>query len=98
MTVPPCALRQRQTRMSPGASNDAPWLIRATGLERPRHASSAHCPGMRSGASLMQSTLPGGASMHDIVIRGGSVIDGSGRPAFTADVAIDGGRIAAVGG
>jgi N-acyl-D-aspartate/D-glutamate deacylase len=36
--------------------------------------------------------------MHDIVIRGGSIIDGSGAPAFTGDVAIAGGRIAAVGG
>jgi N-acyl-D-aspartate/D-glutamate deacylase len=36
--------------------------------------------------------------MHDIVIRGGTVIDGSGKPAFTGDVAIAGGRIAAVGG
>ena len=26
--------------------------------------------------------------MHDIVIRGGSVIDGSGKPAFSGDVAI----------
>ena len=34
--------------------------------------------------------------MHDIVIRGGTVIDGSGKPAFTGDVAIAGGRI--VGG
>src|SRR6185295_13769913 len=34
----------------------------------------------------------------DIVIRGGSIIDGSGAPAFTGDVAIAGGRIAAVGG
>ena len=36
--------------------------------------------------------------MHDIVIRGGSIIDGSGAPAFTGDVAIAEGRIAAVGG
>jgi N-acyl-D-aspartate/D-glutamate deacylase len=36
--------------------------------------------------------------MHDIVIRGGSVIDGTGKPAFTGDVAIAAGRIAAVGG
>jgi N-acyl-D-aspartate/D-glutamate deacylase len=35
--------------------------------------------------------------MHDLVIRGGSVVDGSGRPAFAADVAIDGDRISAVG-
>ena len=36
--------------------------------------------------------------MHDIVIRGGTIVDGTGKPAFTGDVAIDGGRIAAVGG
>jgi len=36
--------------------------------------------------------------MHDIVIRGGSIVDGTGRAAFTGDVAIDGGRIAAAGG
>jgi N-acyl-D-aspartate/D-glutamate deacylase len=35
--------------------------------------------------------------MHDLVIRGGSVVDGSGRPARTADVAIDEGRIAEIG-
>jgi N-acyl-D-amino-acid deacylase len=36
--------------------------------------------------------------MHDIVIRGGTIIDGTGQPAFTGDVAIAGGRIAAIGG
>ena len=36
--------------------------------------------------------------MHDIVIRGGTIIDGTGKPAFTGDVAIADGRIAAVGG
>jgi N-acyl-D-aspartate/D-glutamate deacylase len=36
--------------------------------------------------------------MHDIVIRGGSIVDGTGAPAFTGDVAIDGDRITAVGG
>ena len=35
--------------------------------------------------------------MLDLLIRGGRVIDGSGEPAFAADVAIDGDRIAAVG-
>ena len=43
---------------------------------------------------------------HDVVIRGGTIVDGTGAPAFTGDVAIDissdvssgGGRIAAVGG
>jgi N-acyl-D-aspartate/D-glutamate deacylase len=36
--------------------------------------------------------------MHDVVIRGGTIIDGAGAPAFSGDVAIDGDRIAAVGG
>ncbi len=36
--------------------------------------------------------------MHDIAIRGGTIVDGSGAPAFTGDVAVEGGRIAAVGG
>jgi len=36
--------------------------------------------------------------MHDIVIRGGTIIDGTGKAPFTGDVAIVGGRIAAVGG
>ena len=34
---------------------------------------------------------------HDIVIRGGRVIDGLGNPSTTADVAIDGDKITAVG-
>jgi N-acyl-D-aspartate/D-glutamate deacylase len=35
--------------------------------------------------------------MADLVIRGGSVVDGTGAPAQRADVAIEGGRIAAIG-
>jgi N-acyl-D-amino-acid deacylase len=36
--------------------------------------------------------------MHDLVIRGGTIVDGTGRPAFAGDVALDGDRIAQVGG
>ena len=36
--------------------------------------------------------------MHDLVIRGGSVVDGSGAPPRLADLAIDGDKIVAVGG
>jgi N-acyl-D-amino-acid deacylase len=36
--------------------------------------------------------------MHDIVIRGGTIIDGTGKAPFAGDVAIDGERIAGVGG
>ena len=34
---------------------------------------------------------------HDLLIRGGTIVDGSGRPACEGDVAIDGDRISAVG-
>ncbi|HMC39145.1 MAG TPA: amidohydrolase family protein, partial [Acidimicrobiales bacterium] len=34
---------------------------------------------------------------YDVVIRGGTVVDGSGGPARTADVAIAGDRVADVG-
>ena len=36
--------------------------------------------------------------MHDIVIRGGTIIDGNGRAPFTGDVAIAGSRLVGVGG
>ena len=35
--------------------------------------------------------------MHDLVIRNGQLVDGTGAPARLADVAIDGGVISAVG-
>jgi N-acyl-D-aspartate/D-glutamate deacylase len=35
--------------------------------------------------------------MHELVIRGGTVVDGTGAAAITADVAVDGGRITEVG-
>ncbi|MGH7780446.1 MAG: N-acyl-D-amino-acid deacylase family protein [Candidatus Binataceae bacterium] len=35
--------------------------------------------------------------MHDLVIRNGKIVDGTGAPAFTGDVAIDDGKISSVG-
>ena len=35
--------------------------------------------------------------MHDLVIRNGTIVDGSGKPRFVADVAVDDGLITAIG-
>ena len=36
--------------------------------------------------------------MHDLVIRGGTIVDGTGEASFTGDVAVDDGVITEVGG
>src|SRR5437868_2437235 len=45
----------------------------------------------------MRATALIGGPMHDLVIRNGRVVDGTGTPARVADIAIDGERITAVG-
>ena len=47
--------------------------------------------------SGIAQTPPSGAPQHDIVIRGGRVLDGMGNPWILADVAIAGGRVVAIG-
>lgn len=51
-------------------------------------------------AVLLIAALPSllaGQQPYDLVIRGGRLLDGSGNPWYRADVAVSGGRIAAVG-
>jgi N-acyl-D-amino-acid deacylase len=48
-------------------------------------------------AALAIGRLTGLAQDHDLVIRGGRVLDGTGRPAVSADVAIRGDRIVEIG-
>jgi N-acyl-D-amino-acid deacylase len=50
--------------------------------------------------ALLVSALPGGAAdaqPYDVLLRGGRVLDGTGNPWYAADVALRGGRIAAIG-
>src|SRR5262249_1152929 len=51
-----------------------------------------------SGQGASSRKFQGATLMHDIVIRGGKIIDGTGQAAFSGDVAIEGDRIVAVGG
>jgi len=48
--------------------------------------------------ALSALTIPGGPIMHDIVIRNGKIVDGTGAPAQFGDIAIDGGVISGAGG
>jgi N-acyl-D-aspartate/D-glutamate deacylase len=50
-------------------------------------------------ADVWQDRLnTGGTVMHDLVIRDGTIVDGTGAPPFAGDLAIDGDRIVQVGG
>jgi N-acyl-D-aspartate/D-glutamate deacylase len=47
---------------------------------------------------VVRKKLKKGVLMHDLVIRGGTIVDGTGKQARTGDLAIGGDRITAVGG
>src|SRR5437879_2641003 len=66
-------------------------------LQHDRHAAGPIVPLPRR-AHAVETAEIGVFGMHDIVIRGGTILDGTGTPSVTGDVAIDGDRIAAVGG
>src|SRR5262245_60092467 len=61
-----------------------------------RSAAGARQTWQCSECNVFQSGSTGGL-MHDLVIRGGKVVDGTGAPAVDADVAIDDGRVTLVG-
>ncbi len=52
---------------------------------------------LRAGVAVLVAGLPAAAAEYDVLIRGGEVHDGTGRPPRRADVAIRGDRIAAIG-
>src|SRR6202012_386654 len=60
------------------------------------------CQAISSKSKMVSARLgrrdPREVEMHDIVIRGGTIVDGTGKAAFSGDVAIADGKIAAVGG
>ncbi len=66
-------------------------LILWTAPGTPAAARGAAAPAATSGVAA-----PAGAP-YDTILRGGRIVDGTGNPWFTGDLAIRGGRIAAVG-
>ena len=48
-------------------------------------------------SALLPTTLPAQSQQFDLIIRNGRIIDGTGSPWYRGDVAVRGGRIAAVG-
>ncbi|MGD2068577.1 MAG: amidohydrolase family protein, partial [Gemmatimonadota bacterium] len=66
-----------------------------------RLAAAAALGALLAGSAALVSPAPAAgqerAAAFDVLIRGGSVLDGSGSEAFRADVAVRDGRIAAVG-
>ena len=50
-----------------------------------------------SGRAILHQAPGGTALAYDLIIRNGTVVDGSGRPRYRADIGVVGGRIAEIG-
>ena len=46
---------------------------------------------------ILALSTTGQAQSYDLILRGGQILDGTGNPAFTADVAVTAGEIVAIG-
>jgi len=75
----------------PGSPNFIIWMNRAA------HDSKKISRKMRAIVAAAGNTEEDQTMIHDLVIRGGTVVDGTGAPRRLADVAIDGDKITAVG-
>ena len=77
------------------------WFLLAEPIARAAHirpAGSATIASMKSGLLILLLAALAPAQDFDLIIRNGRIVDGTGNPSFTGDIAIRQGRIAAMGG
>lgn len=72
----------------------SPTARRHAGRALPALFAALATAGLLAGAATAR---PAAAQSYDLIIRGGTLVDGSGGPSRAGDVAVDGDRIAAVG-
>ena len=100
-TRSPCAAPSRNYDVDPADDNqlqtDQAAAAEVSSLNSKREP---HTPDADDAVRLRAMPIVccyGALTLHDLVIRGGTIIDGTGRLSFHGEVAIDGQRIVAVG-